>query len=160
MGTKSKSIALIIVALFLASIVAMSPATVNAQSKTITVPNDYSTIQAAIEKSANGDTIFVKSGTYQENAIDTTKCLSIIGEGSQSTKLNLNASIFVGEIYGFNLTSYGKAINVNANNFTLSGFTINTNGGDVRFNGKHTKIANNTIASSIFSQRLLSRYSK
>jgi nitrous oxidase accessory protein len=146
MGTKSKSLALVIVALFLTSIIILPPATVKAQSKTIIVPDDYSTIQAAIENAANGDTIFVKSGTYQENAIDTTKSLSIIGEGSQSTILNLNASIFEGEIYGFNITSYGKAINVNANNFTLSGFTINTNGGDVGFNGNHTTIANNTIA--------------
>lgn len=135
-----------LVLIFLTSLVTLPPATVKAQSKTITVPDDYPTIQAAIEKSANGDTIFVKSGTYQENAIDTTKSISIIGEGSQSTILNLNASIYEGEIYGADITSYGRAINVNANNFTLSGFTINTNGGDIWFYGNNTTITNNKIA--------------
>ena len=146
MRNLGKTITLVLVLVFLTSLVTLQPATVKAQSKTITVPDDYSTIQAAIENAANGDTIFVKSGTYQENAIDTTKSISIIGEGSQSTILNLNASIFEGEIYGVNITTYGQAINIKANNFTLSGFTINTNGGDIRFNGNNTKITNNKIA--------------
>ena len=33
---------------------------------TLIVPNDYSTIQSAINKSAYGDTIFVNPGTYYE----------------------------------------------------------------------------------------------
>lgn len=37
------------------------------QQKTITVPDDYLTIQAAIDASQNGDLIIVKPGIYKEN---------------------------------------------------------------------------------------------
>jgi hypothetical protein len=36
-----------------------------AATKTIVVPNDYSTISEAIANAANGDTIFFKEGTYE-----------------------------------------------------------------------------------------------
>ena len=60
MGTKSKSFALVLVTLFLISIVILPPATVKAQSKTIVVPDDYSTIQDAIFYANEGDTVLVK----------------------------------------------------------------------------------------------------
>ena len=46
---------------------------VKGQTRTITVPDDYSTIQEAIEAASDGDTIFVKRGTYQEKTITKNK---------------------------------------------------------------------------------------
>lgn len=58
MGAKNKSLALILVALFLPSIVVLPPATVKAQPKTIVVPTDYPTISLAINAAENGTIIF------------------------------------------------------------------------------------------------------
>ena len=52
-----------------------------AVSATITVPDDYTTIQAAIDAAGSGDTVYIKAGEYVENLV-ITKPLSIIGEGS------------------------------------------------------------------------------
>ena len=91
MGTKSKSLVMVLVALFLTSLVVFPPATVKAQSKTIVVPDDYPTLGLAIGNATDGDTIFVRNGTYHESAIKTDKSLSIIGKGFQSTKINFTS---------------------------------------------------------------------
>lgn len=43
---------------------------VKAQSKTIVVPDDYPTISSAIQNATNGDTVYIRSGTYTENELD------------------------------------------------------------------------------------------
>ena len=67
MGTASKSFALVLVALFLTSLVVLSPAPVTAESKTIVVPDDYPTIQAALGNVSAGDTIFVSKESIRVN---------------------------------------------------------------------------------------------
>jgi len=92
MGTKSQSFALVLVALFLTSIVVLPPNTVKAQSKTIIVPDDFPSIQAAIGNATNGDMIFVRKGNYDGPINDTLKidkAISLIGEDANSTILNL-----------------------------------------------------------------------
>jgi len=46
---------------------------------TITVPDDYPTIQEAINYANDGDTVFVRNGTYYENVV-VNKTVSLIGE--------------------------------------------------------------------------------
>ena len=48
MASWGKTIALVLVTLFLTCLVILQPATVKAQSKTIVVPDDFPTIQDAI----------------------------------------------------------------------------------------------------------------
>jgi len=73
--SKKVAVVLILMSLTAASIVASKP--VNAGSKTITVPDDYSTITAAIGNAADGDTIFVRKGTYEE-PINQTLVINMI----------------------------------------------------------------------------------
>jgi nitrous oxidase accessory protein len=55
-----------------------------AEPKTIVVPDDYVSIQEAIDNALEGDTIYVKKGIYHEN-LGINKSLSLIGEGKSET---------------------------------------------------------------------------
>ncbi|MCF7809541.1 right-handed parallel beta-helix repeat-containing protein [bacterium] len=50
-----------------------------AQAEIINVPDDFETIQGAIDESANGDTILVESGEYIENLDFSGKDIVVIG---------------------------------------------------------------------------------
>ncbi|MCW4007591.1 MAG: right-handed parallel beta-helix repeat-containing protein [Candidatus Bathyarchaeota archaeon] len=85
---------------------------------TIVVPDNYPTIQEAITHAVDGDTVFVKSGTYlvdENTTIVVNKTLSLIGEDPAATV-----------ILGATNESYenGIAIRLAAPNSTVSGFTI------------------------------------
>jgi len=54
---------------------------------TINIPSDYTTIQAAINAAIDGDTISIKSGTYNEN-VNLNKSLKLIGETSSSVVID------------------------------------------------------------------------
>ena len=57
---------------------------VKAESRTITVPDDYSTIQEAINNAVDGDKVFVKSGIYTESLIINKKII-LEGENKFTT---------------------------------------------------------------------------
>ena len=59
---------------------------------TITVPDDYLTIQEAINTASDGDTIFVRNGTYYENVV-MNKSVSLIGEDSDSTIIESGSTV-------------------------------------------------------------------
>ena len=66
---------------------------VRATPNTIVVPDDYSTIQAAINAASDGDTLFVKKGTYELPVNQTLviyKTLSLMGEDAENTIINLH----------------------------------------------------------------------
>jgi len=101
----------------------------NGEPKTIVVPDDYPTISAAVVGAREGDTIFVKKGSYQEQTLEINKSLSLIGEDVKETILKLDPPLV--EIWFFHskITVPVTAITINADNFKLSGFTINMPGG-------------------------------
>lgn len=87
------------------------------ESKTIVVPDDYESIQAAIIDANVGDTVFVKSGVYyvDENAsITVCKTLALVGEDPKNTIIQGN----------FSYRLKGTAIRVAAPDVTISCFTI------------------------------------
>ena len=91
---------------------------VEAESKTIVVPEDYSAIQEAVSNAADGDTVLVKNGIYpvdENTTIVISKTLSLIGEDPANTV-----------ILGASSTYYenGFAIRLAAPNINISGFTI------------------------------------
>ncbi len=84
---------------------------VKAQSKTMVVPDDFSTIQQAIDSTSNGDTVFVKSGTYNES-VYINQSISLIGENPDTTKI----------IGDWRLN--GTIILIRHNNVNVTGFTV------------------------------------
>lgn len=84
---------------------------VSAEVNTIVVPDDFSTIQEAVDVAADGDTVFVKSGTYNESvSIDCS--ISLIGENPKTTTI----------IGDWRLN--GTIVLIRKNNVTLTGFTV------------------------------------
>lgn len=58
-----------------------------AESQIIRVPQDYATIQAAVDAASPGDTIHVSLGTYYEN-VCINKSLCLVGESRSTTVVN------------------------------------------------------------------------
>jgi parallel beta-helix repeat protein len=78
---------------------------------TIYVPDDYTTIQAAVDNASAGGTIIVRDGTYNEN-VDVNKRLTIRSEnGSDSTIVTAANSSY-------------SVFKVTADYVTISGFTV------------------------------------
>jgi nitrous oxidase accessory protein len=98
---------------------------VKAESRTIVVPDDYPTLSLAIQNAGMGDTVFVKRGTYHEEAININKSISLIGESINETILSLNPPLVETWIFYNLLWVPDTAITINANNAKLQGFTIN-----------------------------------
>jgi len=91
--------------------------TTNAFARTITVPDEYITIQQAIEESISGDTIFVKSGTYAERLV-IDKMLIIIGENKNNTIIDCMNDYF--KVSGLASITIDHADYVELRNFTFS----------------------------------------
>jgi outer membrane protein assembly factor BamB len=83
---------------------------VKAEPTIIIVPDDYPAIQEAINKANNGDTVFVRSGTYYENIL-VNKSISLVGENREATVID----------GGCINTLYVDADFVNITHFTLCG---------------------------------------
>lgn len=84
--------------------------------RTIIVPDDYSTIQEAINAASNGDTIFVSTGRYYEGVI-VNKSVSIIGESSDTTTI-------YGTVEGYQQNNVGNPFHISADNVVIQNFAI------------------------------------
>lgn len=99
--------------------------TSKAEADTIVVPDDYPTIQEAINNAHVGGTVFVKKGTYRsppsmwdQFGIVINKSISLIGEDPKTT-------IIDGVIDELHNPDWGyTTIRVDAPDVTISGFTI------------------------------------
>jgi parallel beta-helix repeat protein len=106
----NKAVVLAIILLFLSLIVPPLIQKSEAESATIVVPTDYSTIKEALTHAEDGNVVYVKKGTYQESNIIIDKLISIIGEDKEST-------IIIGQSSPFMLM-------VNHSQVTISGLTL------------------------------------
>lgn len=142
-----KHVVLVLVLFFLTASCLTLPLPVKAEHGTIIVPDDYPTITAAVGNATNGDTILVRSGTYNEQSLKTNKSISLIGEGADSTIVNLIPPIVnftvMGQYVG---TGHDAAIAFQADNIVISGFTINYYGAIAIF-GDHVIFMGNIISS-------------
>ena len=119
------------------------PLTSNSGPRTLTVCSsgcNYTSIQAAINAACPGDTIEVRSGTYNENVV-VNKTLTLLGVGSPVVDAG----------------GSGDAISLTANGCTLQGFVAKSsgnNGINVISSGNH--ISGNTAAGNIHGIRFFS----
>lgn len=81
--------------------VALPRTTLAAPSNIIRVPQDYPTIQEAVDVANPGDTILVSAGTYNEY-VNVSKSLSIIGENVTTTRVWTGTVVF--EIHADNVS--------------------------------------------------------
>lgn len=76
----------------------------------IRVPQDYPTIQEAVNQAQEGDTIYVYAGTYHENIIVNKSSLTLMGENMRTTILDGGGE--------------GNVVEIRADNVTVIGFTV------------------------------------
>jgi parallel beta-helix repeat protein len=106
------------------------------EPRTIIVPDDYPTIQEAINNANEGDTIFVRNGIYYENIV-VNKTISVLGESRETTIIDGKG--------------VGHVVQILANNTLLSNFTIQNGGynkfdcGVFVFNSFNSSILNNAV---------------
>jgi nitrous oxidase accessory protein NosD len=145
-----KSLAPLLILLFIISLVVFPPAAVKAEFRTIVVPDDYPTISSAISKALDGDTIFVKKGVYVENPV-INKSISLIGENRDTTVIDVTAGLKVQKdgvtITGLTIYDGYDGISLAANYCNISKNKItNTTHGIVVF-GYENSISDNIFES-------------
>jgi nitrous oxidase accessory protein NosD len=119
-----RNVTLLLILVFLTASSIAKPLPVKADPKTIVVPDDYPTIQAAVGNASAGDIVYVKKGTYYAPYDQVTvieKSLSLIGENPENTIID---GIDKGEYSMGHYVMTWNAIIIYASNVTIRGFTI------------------------------------
>ncbi len=126
------------------------------------VNHPYNTIMEGINNAANGDTIRVSAGTYNENVTISAKQISLIGESPSDTTIqaannviSISGSYSPGyvnvEIAGFTITG-GTGAGIYINSSTAYGIIHNNiiigNTRGITSNASIATISNNTVASN------------
>ena len=106
-------------------------------SKTLTVPGEYPTIQAALSAASSGDTVAVSPGTYPENIDFQGKAVSVVSTGGAS-QTAIAAP-------GGTAVTIGPAGSITG--FTISGGTADFGAG-MAVSGSGTVIAKNIFQSN------------
>jgi parallel beta-helix repeat protein len=120
----------------------------NAQSpRTITVPYDYTTIQAAINAASDGDTVLVSAGRYYEG-IQVNKSVTVVGESPSTTTV-------YGTVEGYASGGVGNPFQVSADNVVIANLSIvdgdEYNGAIKAVSSKNVAIRNNVITQGGYS---------
>ena len=150
---------LLILALIISSVVGFL--SVKAEPKTIIVPDDYGTIEDAVTNAIQGDTIFVKKGTYYET-LKIEKAVSLVGEDRDTTIINgvlregVKVPLTIREdnvsVTGFTLRGGYAGIQLHSNFSQISGNRItNTQFGIILSNGLQNNITENIVESIKYS---------
>jgi parallel beta-helix repeat protein len=111
-----------------------------AKAKTIVVPDDYGTVQQAIDFASPGDTVFVRKGTYRENLF-IGKALTLMGENAEQTVIDGGG--------------VGHVIYVKADFVRVSGFTLKNSSSEYPYSGLYLDESHNC---QIYSNRIIAEY--
>jgi parallel beta-helix repeat protein len=126
-----KKVIIIIFIILTLYITNMNTANFATKANTIIVPDEYDTIQEAINAANPGNTVYVKPRTYYEN-ITINKTINLIGENPATT-------IIDGDPYGIRIT-------IDADNVRVQGFTVrNGEAGIFLEKTSRHKIINNIV---------------
>ncbi len=159
-----KNTTILLISLTIASMVVLPYiGMVNAGSNTIVVPDDYSSIQGAINNAVEGDTIFIKKGTYVENPV-VNKSVSLVGEDRDSTVIDVTAGLKVQSNYvnitGLTIFDGYHGITVSANSCRISENKItDSQVGIALISAYDNVIAENTLESIGLSAAIQLSYS-
>ena len=141
---------LLVLVLFASSTASFLP--VQAGTRTIIVPDDYSTIEAAVANANNGDNVFVREGTYEGSLNQTlmiNKEITLYGEDKNTTTINLSPPLVQKNIFTMYYMDYLPTIQVNSGNVKITGLTINTPGGGISATGDEIQIVGITATTGI-----------
>ena len=122
---ENTTLALLLTWILLSSVTAII-LSVHAETQTLIVPEDYSTIQEAIDVAIDGDTIFVKKGIYQEEKLEISKSISLVGEAAKETEIHFVPPLFDKQILGAIIEVRSTALSINTDNVRISGLTLKT----------------------------------
>ncbi|MGD8565238.1 MAG: NosD domain-containing protein [Candidatus Bathyarchaeota archaeon] len=110
----SRHLVALVLSLLITSIIpTLNTLVVESDPVTIIVPDDYPSIQEAIDNANNGDTVFVRNGTYYEHIV-VDRTLSLVGEDRKTTTIDGGGE--------------GPVVHVQTDNTVVSGFTIQEGG--------------------------------
>lgn len=125
-----KTIVIALVITILTAQCAVTTQRVNAAPKIIVVPRDFFTITTAVASAADGDTIFVESGTYVES-VNIDKALMLKGENMLTTIVdgnNLGPTFLIKHdnvnLTGFNVRNVYPALPVTSSPNRLAGIHL------------------------------------
>jgi nitrous oxidase accessory protein len=144
----SKSVALLLVLVFLMATCVITVQPIRAEPTAIVVPDDYPTITDALLAAADGDSVFVKKGTYEEDSLVINKTLTLIGENASTTIIHnpWQAPSWDPSLHPFP-PQKPIAVRVTANNVKISGFTISGNVIPISILADRAQIVGNTMDS-------------
>ncbi|MFA5364293.1 MAG: NosD domain-containing protein [Candidatus Bathyarchaeia archaeon] len=132
--------------------------TVDAETKTIVVPDDYLTLQDAVSNASEGFTIRIKEGVYDEPmnmSVVINKTISIIGENPETTIVNVyppyTQTSIISNLF---FVDYSDCVTLRAGDSELKGLTIvfkptctsgEVTGGRVSVTGNRNNLTNNIL---------------
>ena len=108
---------------------------INVTPTVLEVPNEYPTIQAAIDSASDYDTVYVHSGFYIENIVFNNKSIYLIGQDRNNTTIDGNQTCPV-----INLTG-----NSNVESLKIQNAGGVCYGGGIRATGNDSKLVRNCI---------------
>ncbi|MGQ9565318.1 MAG: right-handed parallel beta-helix repeat-containing protein [Candidatus Bathyarchaeales archaeon] len=115
-------------------------------SSIIRVPDDYSTIQGAVNAASSGDTILISSGVYFENIL-VNKSVRLIGEQAANTIVE-----------GFR--GFFDTILVTAGYVEIAGLTVRNGQAGIFLNSSnHSNIHDNILTANTYWGGIVLRYS-
>jgi nitrous oxidase accessory protein NosD len=147
-----KNAALLVVLIFLTATYIITPLPVQAEPRTIVVPDDYPTIAAAVGNATEGDTILVRKGTYDgpwNETLFINKTISLIGEDAATTKLIFHPAWVTQWIISSPVSGYIPSMQIDAKDVKLGGFTLLNDGWNIWISGDRAQVMGNIITTHV-----------